>query len=342
MREGTIRAVKPAMAALALLCALAAQAQKGEITQATAPKDLVVEFERKGSSQSKRLVAQELADSALDLAEKEASRALDVLKTRVQVLQDGPDERAGGESLIISHTARDPEAQKALEEDLAIMSRILGNVAEELGGGSGGPGPQWRAMGIPVFHGHGGSGPKNIYIEGHGVVFLLDINLPLKPSQTSSKVMAKDGAGRDEWEKARKELFGGERQGRKLRFTPPTPPAGMTWFGRGDGEAMEYDAHKVEKLRGGLLEALKNASNIRGLSPNDTITVALRGPVASVRERVEEKEGGKTVEQDVLITTGATQKVSMVISVNQGLAMSFAEGKASLEDLKAGAKITIH
>lgn len=338
MKRLKSKLMKPALATCALACALTTRAQQVEDVLIQAPEDVLVEVEQVDSTKPKRIMVRELDGPDWGSASETARKALESARSHVRILHDKALDQKTGESLIITHTPRDAKAREMLEEDLAIMSRILTKVTEESSGGGEGSG--WRAMGIPILRGLGGGGPKSIYIEGHGVVFLLDIAIPLKPVEQTSKEPKAATPERDAWEAARKELFGGESRERRLGAMEPKVPRGASWFGI--GEEPQYDAEKVEKLRAGLLDALKHAANIRGLSPSDTITLALRGPVANVQEKVVEQDGGKTVVQDVLITGGAPQKISMVLSVNVGLATSFSKGSASMEDLKAAARITIH
>ena len=67
-----------------------------------------------------------------------------------------------------------------------------------------------------------------------------------------------------DWEDAKQELYGQHGGGRVM--AAPSEP---------------YDEERVNRLRDGLLESLKNATNIRGLKPDDSITVCVFGGPSS-------------------------------------------------------------
>lgn len=347
----------PAMAACAAILAASAQAQGNEDVLIQGQGDVVVELDRKESRAPRQITAKavelqarkaetqarEAASHAWETASDAARAAMDQAKTHIRVLHQGLGAQASSDSLVVSHELLGPDAQKGMEEDLAIMSRILGKVVDGAIGGS--DGPQRRAMGIPIFRNLGPGSPRNIYIEGHGVVFLLDINMPLKPTPSSGDSKANAPARQSEWESARKELFGGDSQNADVLTGRHKSPGTPNWFGLGADGAARYDAGKAEKLRADLVEAVKHASNIRGLKPGEAVTLVIRGPVATVKEREVksvDQDGEVTVSEDVLIVGGEAPKVSMVISVQQELAAAYAQGKASLEDLKAGARVTVY
>ncbi len=170
----------------------------------------------------------------------------------------------GPSQLIIRSSAMDPKEQTALGEDLAVMSHILNKALDE----SSGNRPP-TAMGIDVFGAQGHSGARTLYLEDYGVVFTLNVGIPLLAATPGPEKKKEDAPADTAWEEAKRELYG---QG-----TRPTVGAPIE----------EFSAEKVEKLTDALVEALRNAKNIRGLKPDDSITLCVLGTAA-----VPENHGG--------------------------------------------------
>src|SRR6516162_5173523 len=130
-------------------------------------------------------------------------------------------------------------------------------------------------MGIDVFA-FNGSGPmRNLYLDGYGALFMVNVGFPLVPP--AAKTSEEKPSGDSAWEEAKQELYG---PGPGMR--PGLPP----------GE--EFSAEKVGKLKASLLEALKNASNIRGIRPDESVTVCVLGGgnAGPVRVRKIARAGG--------------------------------------------------
>ena len=179
--------------------------------------------------------------------------------------QGGSAGRAG-RALVIPKEAGDPKEFAEAEEDLNVMARILEKAA------SGRDDKHPHAMGIAIqgntFFGSGSSSvPKNLYIEGHGAIFFLNVNFPLLAPAT--KIAEGDDKEKTstEWEEARRELYQKPGSGFEFNWRPATT----------GGPVEEYDADKVEDLKRDVTAALKNASHIRKLKSDETVTVVISG-----------------------------------------------------------------
>ncbi|HLH56207.1 MAG TPA: hypothetical protein VKY92_21580 [Verrucomicrobiae bacterium] len=171
----------------------------------------------------------------------------------VQNLMAGPV--ASPRALVVRTAEPEPKAQAALEEDLAVMSHIFDKALEDL---PGGPGNARNVMGIDVLFAPGSAPMRSLYLDNYGAVFFLSVNFPLlAPSEARREQKpAADSA----WEDARQELYGQHSNGGGL------------------GEpGEEYSQEKVDKLKETLFETLKNATNIRGLKPEEFVTVWVAG-----------------------------------------------------------------
>jgi hypothetical protein len=232
--------------------------------------------------------------------------------------------QAGGvRSLVVLTTAQEPKDQAALEEDLAIMSRVLAKAAEEAPGRPGNPG---KFMGIDVFFTPGGSQMRSLYIENYGALFFLNVNFPLiaPPEKRTEGKPTADSA----WEDARQELYGQRSQ--ELVGEP----------------AEEYSEEKVDKLKETLLEALKNASNMRGLKPTDFVTLWISGAGATGGSFRVMRAGkpGNQVETGVTIDQFGvpSKRTALTIRVTKEQIDAFAHGKLNAEAFQKKAQMTAY
>lgn len=177
----------------------------------------------------------------------------------------GPATTAG-RTLIIPKEAGSPKEFTELEEDLSVMARILEKAS------TGREDRERHAMGIWVHSGLAGSSmPKNLYIEGHGALFFLNVNYPLLPPATKNADAEPKEKTSTEWEDARRELYRSPSSGFEsfelnLRNVPGF-----------NGPVEEYDADKVDDLKRDVITALKNAAHIRQLKSDETVTVVISG-----------------------------------------------------------------
>jgi hypothetical protein len=175
--------------------------------------------------------------------------------------------------LVIPKETGDPKEFAETEEDLNVMARILEKAA------SGRDDKHPHAMGIAI-QGNtffsSPSVPKNLYIEGHGALFFLNVSFPLLAPETKNTEADTKEKTSTEWEEARRELY--QKPASGFEFQWKTPNAG--------GPAEEYDADKVEDLKRDLTVALKNANHIRKLKSDETVTVVVSGRSASGEARI--------------------------------------------------------
>jgi len=225
------------------------------------------------------------------------------------------------------------------------MARVLDKAAAEQLGEE----RRSRAMGIDVFLSPVSNRPRAFYLEDYGAVFLLNVPLPLLPPPEKTEPAKEKSETDATWEQARRELYGkqpflGDVLDKALRFEV-------------HGETLpEYDAKKVDALKEVLLGALRNARNIRGLKPEDAITVcAFGGPGGDAQRehvvRVERNEGGEKVEMvtetdDVVVVKGEEHTPArgslLTIRVAKADADAFAAGQLDLPALEKKAKIALY
>src|SRR5206468_8847635 len=113
----------------------------------------------------------------------------------------------------------------------------------------------------------------------------------------------------------------------------------------------EYDEEKVNQLKDTLLEALKNAANIRDLKPDDSATICVFGGAGAGRAQLRSTmKRGATPTPDVQNhvwvlgdhNVGSTRGTILTIRVKKSDADAFAKDKLTLEEFRRKAKITAY
>lgn len=155
--------------------------------------------------------------------------------------------------LVISSSAVSAEVVAEIEEDSEVMARIL----EKALARSSGQGQDQRYMGITIPGFSGNRSGQNLYLDGYGALFILNVRFPLTPDSGKPSDKREDRSN-STWEQTRREVQG-----------EPPPPM--------DGRGMKYSEEKVQSLKKELISELRNATNLRGLKPEESITIVVVG-----------------------------------------------------------------
>ncbi len=238
-----------------------------------------------------------------------------------RIINRGSGPVPGPSRLIIRSSAMDPKDQTALSEDLAVMAHILNKAADE----SIGNRPP-TAMGIDVFGAPGSPGSRMLYLEDYGAVFTINVGIPLVAAKSGPEKKKEEAPSDTAWEEAKRELYG---QG----------PGPMTV-----GTPVEqFSAEKVERLTDALVEAMRNAKNIRGLKPDDSITVCILGAPAAPESHGRQgapgvPPSGGTVA--VVYPDGRPPKGTiMTIRVKKSDADAFAKGSLKSDEFRKQVRV---
>ncbi len=315
---------------------------------------------RKDVDRAMAEVRQQLADQKTQMVLARARAAELAQATRARGFAGAPEPprsggwstsggraRGAGDTAIIQFSQPDPKAQADLEEDLAVMARVLEKAAaDQLGEDR-----RSHAMGIglDMFIGSAAHSPRALYLEDYGAVFLVDVPMALLPPPEKAESPKEKSETDAAWDEARRELYGTgafveDVLGKALRFEVHT------------GTPIAYDAKKVDGLKEGLLGALKHARNIRGLKPQDAITVCVFGtPAADGQQKhlVRLEKGDNRAEagivtqtEDVLIAKGGDRTSArgsvLTLRVTKADADAFAAGELDLTGLQNKAKIALY
>ena len=208
------------------------------------------------------------------------------------------------------------------------MSHILEKTVSERAGGHGGVAYGGTAMGIGVLYAPEANPLRSLYLEGYGALFLMNVGFPLLPPPQAEGQQEKTETSSD-WEEAKQEVFG-QPGGGHVTGTQSEP----------------YDKERVGRLREGLLESLKNASNIRDLKPDDSITLCVFGGPGSgqPKSRTYVKRGtgssdGRYEAGVVGWAGGPARQTMMTIRVKKSDADAFAKGTLTPEEFRKRAQV---
>jgi hypothetical protein len=208
------------------------------------------------------------------------------------------------------------------------MSRILEKAASEDGENS--------AMGIAIRNNllMPGSGPRNMYLDGYGAIFILNVPFPLTPPEKESD-QNEQRKTETEWDQARAELHQ-SGSGPQVDFS--------RYFARSFGPAQPYDKRQVEDLKNDLIAALKNAVHIRSLKANEQVTVVINGGKAgggggAVVSRSNTSEGEHVV---VRQESSSGSQSRMILQAKRSDIEPFQKDKTSIDDFRKKVLVTIY
>jgi len=283
------------------------------------------QFER-----AKQQLAQ--ADQQFRVAQAASASSVAPVAQRLQsIVRRSPG--ASGKTLVIRSSETDAKDQVNLEEDLAVMSHIFDKAIDE---NLGEDGHAWKhPMGIDVFFAPSSNPMRSLYLEGYGALFLFNVGIPLLPPPAKAEPQKEKSPVDSNWDQARQELYGQHAEGKTVT-----------------GPIKEYSEEKVNRLKDALLEALKNATNIRNLKPNDSVTVCVfggaspgalrfaataKGALAAGEEPEEPRPWPTPPGQPY---RGPAAGTMMTIRVKKTDVDDFAKGKLNLDEFHKKAKIS--
>ncbi len=258
--------------------------------------------------------------------------------------------------VVVTSKPLDAKELATVEEDLGIMARLLEKEIEREAGAGGPP----DALGIAITR-LDGRGPSVMLLEGYGAVFTFKVRMPLTPPPARATERKPERPTDSPWERTRRELFGpagggGEREGE------PGRRGGVAGFGGGGGEGWmariespDYDAKKVEELKKSILEALKQAGNIRALKAEDYLTVVVQGGgggfgamevAVETRSTTSTSVNGAPPRVETFVNRGgdAHGQLSSTLTVRarKSDAEEFAKGKLTAEEFAKKALVNVH
>jgi hypothetical protein len=232
--------------------------------------------------------------------------------------------RNSAQSLVVRTSEPEPGTVSRIQEDLSVMSRILTKTVEREVGREG----HEAAMGIVLSTLPGARHPQNLYLEGYGALFFINVKFPLVQPPAKDDEKAEKPTDTT-WEQTKRELYG-QRSANVRMYSVPSHDA-----------AIEYNVEQVEGLKKGLIEALKNAANIRDIRPEESVTIAVIGGRAgsgSTRVKHVSRAGGNVRKPEVHTmmedNRGPARESTMIIRVKKSDVDAFAKGGIDLDQFQ--------
>jgi hypothetical protein len=312
----------------------------------------------RGATKAIRDQAAKLAREGQRIAlqvQREVAMATDDIKRstkdgkRVVVQYDG---RHRARTLLLPGDTLSADERNHLNEDLTVMHRIVSKATGR------------RREGEPfriAFERPDAPELDALYLEGYGALILVAVDFPLVEPEKPAAKKAEDEGKDQVWEETRRRVkgnAGGPEDPDEAMDGLGGAASGSGSFGGGGGatvvqdvvmwtrETEAFDKDRVEALKKKLTASLKHASNIRGLRPEDTVTVVVTGAPTSNGPVVRKFHGG--VDPMMLSRYGVAATVTdsgdsgtsrMVLRAKKSDIDAFAAGKVDLE--KFPVKVTI-
>lgn len=164
---------------------------------------------------------------------------------------------AASDVLVIATDEVAPARFAEMTEDMGVMLHILREQLSE---------PR-MILGVLYdygdFFGGGGRDIRAIYLQGHGALFLMEMDFPLSfPSESRGEGGQKEKEPVDPvWQRARQRLY--------------APPGAMRYGTR--GRPGGTDGVSFEQFREDLVKTLRHAANIRNIEPNEWVILTVVG-----------------------------------------------------------------
>jgi hypothetical protein len=161
--------------------------------------------------------------------------------------------------VVVRFSPVDPQANAALEQDIAVMARVLSRTleradAEKLN----------YKMGVPLLLTGAGKSVRPMYIEGTGPLFMIKVSFPVTLAAKTEPRPAPEETEDSEWEQAERDVYGDGEE-----------PA--------EDRPSNFKQEQVDLLKRELLAAMKNATHIRNLGSNEFVNVVVFGQPLSSR-----------------------------------------------------------
>ncbi len=156
------------------------------------------------------------------------------------------------------------EELTSITEDVNVMRRIFENKLRQAHLlPPGGPLSLYGGDANPVFWRTDQDAGQTMYLQGYGVLFLMDVDYPLAPGPQAepNETPEPQVEGDPVWARTREEIYQ-PRVAHKKDAYDARP---------------KYSAEKVESLKTTVLQTLVHAANIRCLAPEESVIVRLAG-----------------------------------------------------------------
>lgn len=224
----------------------------------------------------KLISAPEVSQSIETVTDRGLFRATDIANAdpSTPYVTPGTILPASSRPLVISAEGLSETVLQSIDEDMRIMAHVL---SDRLG--TDGKSASW-ASGIPLLNYARESNTRDLFINGTGALFFLNVDFPLAgpaPKKDPVKEEPKDTA----WERARRQVLGAQDPSNPGHAWP-LPNLGYPIDSRSKNQqrARSFQPERVDTLLENLADAIRSAANIRALNAEDRVWVVVSGPAS--------------------------------------------------------------
>lgn len=230
--------------------------------------------------------------------------------------------RMSGRMLIVAPNA-EAQVHQDIEEDLTTMLHLLERAVDKDLGNSDEEINTYRNIPVVLT-----SDSRAMYLDDYGVMFSMRTSQTLfgQANQEQKPVNQPTPRG-TQWERARQELFGGERGNDGQRDFRPS--------------MIQYDAAKVAALKESMLGLLRDATNLRHLKADQTVAIVLAGsPSFNARPNLQSgEEGNRDGSPLERFRSQMNRSTFLVMRAKKSDIDSFAKGAMTAEQFKGKVSI---
>ena len=240
-----------------------------------------------------------------------------------------PSQSGGAASVFVIPSAEiETKDLLTINEDINVMSRIFATSLQQArissSGGRVFADDNTSAL-LHALSGRNRASMQSLYLQGYGVLFLMKVDFPLLPPlQTQQEDATEEKEEGDKvWEDTRRQLY----------------EPGLLAKRKKDDSAVEYDAEKVENLKTTLIKALKHASNIRNLKPEESAILTItggggNGAMVTTHSAIVVSGREKVVHESPSSAVGSAARQALVIRAKKADIDSFAKGALDIEQFR--------
>ena len=166
-----------------------------------------------------------------------------------------------GNILVIPTEEMKTKSFIAINEDMNVMSQIFSNELKQNGMIYSGYGAYGAAINLELTT----NNIKSMYLQGYGALFMIKVDFPLSAPPEVQKQPQEPNKGEVDrvWQQTKEQIY------------EPQVASAYSYRRTAENLDVKYDAQKVENLKKILITALKHASNIEILKPDESVILRI-------------------------------------------------------------------
>lgn len=217
-----------------------------------------------------------------------------------------------------------------ISEDITVMSRIFENRLRQANLLPDAQGLEiFVARGYRAALGRDGNVPPHMYLQGYGVVFVINVDLPLAPGPhvETEELTEPTDEGDPVWVRTREELYQPQRPKRRSTAEEAAP---------------KYSAERLETLKTTIINALVHAANMRHLSADEAIVVTITGPTRTVEPQARPEDWPNLFQREVAGIPVTGSSTALTLRARSADISALANGDLTQEEFRQRVQVLSH